>query len=384
MKRIADQGNHGILKTGSLDDRARQDFAFTFRNKITSDLMPANRVVFEKRAARAFEKERGSAPQSPADIRDAMEADSFYTNYLSIRRTSQELIWRSVLPAVDGAQDIDVSNDAGGTLALSQDTTVPRYVNALDIHCMPGGYTADTGSQAAGALYDRGTYLYMSGLLGGYNDAIGKLAANFIKSRNPDLSPRRILDMGCAVGHATLPYVDAYPSAEVHGLDVGADLLRYGHARAQAMGKAVHFQQGNAEETSYPDAHFDLVTTHIVLHETSRRGLPAIFKECFRLLKPGGIMMHIDQPGFADLDGYSTFLQENETYYNNEPFWRQFRQTDMVKAAQDAGFSADDIQTDIVAADVVRQSQNNGPTGASEKAAKAKGFLAVIAKKAGA
>lgn len=382
MKRIEEQGNHGALKTGTLDDRARQDFAFTFRNKITSDLMPANRVIFEKRAARAFEKQTGKAPQSPADIRKAMEADSFYTNYLSIRRTSQELIWRSVLPAVDGDADALPASAAQGTLELDDTVTAPRYVDALDIHCMPGGYTADTGSQATGALYDRGTYLYMSGLLGENNDAIGSLAAHFIQTTYPDFAPKQILDMGCAVGHATLPYVDAFPDAQVHGLDVGADLLRYGHARAQGMGKTVHFKQANAESTGYDDASFDLITTHIVLHETSRRGLPAIFEECYRLLKPGGIMMHIDQPGFADLDGYSTFLQENETYYNNEPFWRQFRRTDMVKAARDAGFDEGDVKTDIVAADVVRQSQNNGPAAADTKAAQAKGFLAVLATKA--
>lgn len=379
MKRIEEQTQHGALKFGGLDDRARQDFAFTFRNKITSDLMPANRAVFDKRASKRYEKATGSAPQSPAEIRKAMEADSFYTSYLSIRRTSQELIWRSVLPAVDSSQDIAPTQDPGGTLTLDDTAEAPRYISALDIHCMPGGYTADTGSQASGALYDRGTYLYMSGLLGGMNDAVGQLAAMFIKNKAPEFAPEHILDMGCAVGHATVPYVDAYPGAQVHGIDVGPDLLRYGHTRAQSMGKAVHFKQANAEATGYPDAQFDLITTHIVLHETSRRGLPAIFKECFRLLKPGGIMMHIDQPGFSDLDGYATFLQENETYYNNEPFWRQFRRTDMVAAAQDAGFDADKIETDIVAADVVKQSQNNGP---ADKAAKARGFLAILAKKA--
>jgi len=379
MKRIEEQTNPGVLKTGDLDDRARQDFAFTFRNKITADLMPANRLVFDKRAAKRFKNKSGSAPQSPSDIRKAMQDDSFYTSYLSVRRTSQELIWRSVLPAVDGADDIVPEGDAGGTLTLDPDVTVPRYVDALDIHCMPGGYTADTGSQATGALYDRGVYLYMSGLMGGLNDAVGQLASIYLKKTEPRFAPERILDLGCAVGHATLPYVDRYPEAEVHGCDVGADLLRYGHARAQSLGKAVHFKQANGENTGYPDAYFDLITTHIVLHETSMRGLPAIFDECFRLLKPGGIMLHIDQPGFSDLDGYSTFLQENETYYNNEPFWRQFRRTDMVAAATKTGFAEEDIKTDILTADVVKQSQNNGP---ADKAAKAKGFLVIMAHKA--
>ncbi|MEM7570900.1 MAG: class I SAM-dependent methyltransferase [Pseudomonadota bacterium] len=375
MKRIEEQTQHGVLKTGSLDDRARQDFAFTFRNKITSDLMPANRLVFDQRAAGRFEKANGTAPQSPADIRKAMEADSFYTSYLSVRRTSQEMIWRSVLPAIDGTEDIAVSTSAGGSLTLDPDVKAPRYVDAIDIHCMPGGYCQDTGSQATGALYDRGVYLYLSGLTGGMNDGNAQLAALDIKKRMPDFNPAKILDLGCGVGHSTLPYVQHFPEAEVHGIDVGPDLLRYAHARAEADGKAVHFHQANAESTPFEDESFDLVTSHIVLHETSRRGLPAIFKECFRLLKPGGVMLHVDQPGFANMDAFSTFLQENETYYNNEPFWRQFRRTDMISACVNAGFSEDACETDLLVSDVIKQNQNNGPK------AKAIGFLMVIARK---
>lgn len=171
-------------------------------------------------------------------------------------------------------------------------------------------------------------------------------------------APRRILDIGCGVGHATLPWVEAFPDAEVHGIDVGAALLRYGHARAESLGRAVHFHQMNAERTGFPDGHFDLIVSHIVLHETSTRALPAIFAECHRLLAPGGAMLHVDQPKFDD-DPWATFLQENETHYNNEPFWRAFRRVDQRALAVTAGFADAAITEDVLVADVVRQSQNN-------------------------
>jgi ubiquinone/menaquinone biosynthesis C-methylase UbiE len=384
MKRLEEQTRHGALVLGGHDDRARQDFAFSLRNYMTQELMPSNKLVYDQRAGPSYAKRTGAAPANAKQIREAMNADSYYTFYVSARRTSQELIWGSVIPAVRSSDAPALAGQAGGTLTLDPDVVVPGYVDALDIHCMPGGYTADVGGNdlAIGAVYDRGVYLYMSGLMGGLNDAVGQLAGRWFKAQHPTFAPKAILDMGCAVGHATLPYCDLYPEAEVHGIDVGAALLRYGHVRAESLGKRVHFRQANAEASPYPDASFDLVMSHIVLHETSGRGLPAILRECYRLLRPGGYMLHIDQPSFKDLDDYQCFLQENETYYNNEPFWRQYRRIDLADVARQAGFAAGDIDTDILTAAVVQQSQNNVKVSAESEAAKKRGFSVLVARKA--
>jgi SAM-dependent methyltransferase len=375
MKRLEPMTPHAALVRGDHDDRARQDFAFTLRNLVTSRLMPGTRRVYDGRARQAWAAINGRTPQSPDEIRAAMDADPWYRFYLSARRTSQDMIWASVVPAVEAMAPPDRPRAAGGSLLLDPDVVAPGYVGAIDIHCMPGGYLADRGDGdiAAGAVYDRGVHLYMSGLMGPSNDAVGQLAARWLRAARPDFAPRRILDMGCAVGHATLPWAGVYPAAELHGIDVGAALLRYGHARAESLGVAVHFRQANAEATPFPDGHFDLVASSIVLHETSARGLPAILAESRRLLAPGGIMLHVDQPRFDGDDPWATFLQENETHYNNEPFWRRYRRTDLAEAARAAGFA--EVRLETLSADVVRQSQNNGPAAAG----RAPGFLALVA-----
>lgn len=386
MKNIVDQAGHAAFVKGSHDDRAAQDFAFTLRNHVTGELMPANRTVFDRRVAPAFARSHGKPPETPAQVRTAMGADSWYKFYLSARRTSQELIWSSVIPAVEAADAAPVATPApaGGSLTLAgADFVPPRYISAIDIHCMPGGYCADRGpgDEAAGAVYDRGVYLYMSGLMGPMNDAVGQLSARWLKSRLPDFAPATILDLGCGVGHSGLAYAGVYPDAALHALDCGAALLRYGHRRAESLGIPVHFQQGDAEATPYPDASFDLVTSHIVLHETSTRALPAILRECHRLLKPGGVMLHIDQPRFDDSDPYATFLQENETYYNNEPFWRQYRRIDLEAAAAKAGFDPALIDLDVLAAAVIEQSQNNQKPAPGAPAVKKTGFSVLLARK---
>ncbi len=380
MKSIIDQAPHAALVKGGHDDRAAQDFAFTLRNLVTSELMPANRTIYDRRAGPAFARSTGNAPATPQQVRTAMGADSWYKFYLSARRTSQELIWSSVIPAVETAPAAMPATPAGGTITLAENFTPPRYMSAIDIHCMPGGYCADRGpgDEAAGAVYDRGVYLYMSGLMGPMNDGVGQLAARWLKAKLPDFAPETVLDLGCGVGHSTLAYAAVYPGAALHGLDCGAALLRYGHRRAESLGVPVQFRQGDAEHAPYAGASFDLITSHIVLHETSTRALPAILAECHRLLKPGGVMLHIDQPRFDDSDPYATFLQENETYYNNEPFWRQYRRIDLAEVAAKAGFAPADIELDVLVAAVVQQSQNNDRDAA---AARKRGFSILLARK---
>ena len=378
MKSLADQTDHAVLRKGDHDDRARQDFAFTLRNLVTSEWMPSTRTVFDKRAAAAFARETGAPPETPRDIRKAMDADSWYRFYLSARRTSQELIWESVVPAVEA------DPPTGGAGAdLDPSVVPPRYMSAIDIHCMPGGYAEDSGDGdlAAGAVYDRGVYLYMSGLMGPRNDAVGALTVAYLKAHFPDFAPAHVLDMGCGVGHATLPYCDGYPLAEVHGIDVAPALVRYADARAASWGKAATFHQRDAERTGFPDRSFDLITSHIVLHETSTRALGAILAESYRLLAPGGMAVHVDQPRFDGADAWSTFLQENETYYNNEPFWRKYRSIDLHEAAVAAGFASEDVTLDILTADVVAQSQNNAKLSPEAAARRRAGFSILIARR---
>lgn len=77
MKNLNEQAAHAALITGPADDRARQEFAFALRNHVTSHLMPATRLVFDRRAGPAHARAGGQAPADPRAIRAAMDADSW-------------------------------------------------------------------------------------------------------------------------------------------------------------------------------------------------------------------------------------------------------------------------------------------------------------------
>ncbi len=137
------------------------------------------------------------------------------------------------------------------------------------------------------------------------------------------------------------------PDVEFHAIDVGAPVLRYGHAHAEALGAAVHFSQQNAEHTNFDDESFDMVMSHILLHETSRKAIQNLFDESYRLLKPGGIMMHMDLPQFQDDPPLERFLSAWEIHNNNELFYGQLREMDLIDVCKKVGFKDENFHSKL-------------------------------------
>ncbi len=80
------------------------------------------------------------------------------------------------------------------------------------------------------------------------------------------------------------------------------------------------------------------------LHETSNKAVHNIVAECHRLLKPGGLMVHVEQPPFARFDDpFDQFVRDWDTHNNNEPFWGPMHDMDLPQVAVKAGFARDDV-----------------------------------------
>src|SRR6478672_3969724 len=359
---------HPMLPQPTHDELARQNFIQTLKAYIVGQVSPGNKVVYEKVVKPKFEQEHERSPKDRHEIRRLMQDEPYYQWWSALRRTHQEMMWESVACSVERQLPklIEQAKDQGnalGSLTLDPNFKVPAYQTAVDIHCMPGSYHGESTPDdvAAGAVYDRGTYIYGMGWLGPLSDDMGdSLVQNYLKQQYPDFHPAKILDMGCAVGHSTLPYVDAYPEAEVHAIDIGAPLLRYGHARAEALGKRVHFSQQNAEHTNFADGSFDLVVSHILLHEIPKPAIHKVMQECYRLLAPGGIMLHVEAPLYRDMDAFTAFMYDWETANNNEPFWSGMRDLDLVAVATEAGFAADKLIQAFVPNGIWRTKAANG------------------------
>lgn len=339
-------GRHAVFPQSAHDDTARFDFLANLNGYLSTRLSPKVRESYEKRVKPAFEQREGRAPENRHEVRKAMAADPVYQTWSALRRNTMEMrqqagrgmVLRQLGPLIDKVRQI---NETSPGLQLDPSVQVPRYVSAVDIHCMPGGYHTELvpGDVLAPANYDSGIFATTGGMLGRWNDGGGQALAQWLKKEHPQFKPRRILDLGCTVGHNAVPLAQAFPDAEVIAIDVAAPMLRYAHARARSLGvENINFRQANAEALDYPDGHFDLISTAMFWHESSSKAMPRKLKEIHRLLADGGLTAHLEQPQYTGMDVYEQFVRDWDTYNNNEPFWGVMHEYDLRKMMADAGF----------------------------------------------
>jgi ubiquinone/menaquinone biosynthesis C-methylase UbiE len=152
--------------------------------------------------------------------------------------------------------------------------------------------------------------------------------------------PRRILDLGCGTGSTTLLLKQAFPQAEVIGLDLSPYMLVMADHKARNTKLDIQFQHGKAEQTGFPDASFDLVTASLLFHETPPAVSREILRECFRLLKVGGEV--------AILDGNQATLRQTAwlTEIFEEPYIKDYAAGSVDAWMSAAGFGA--VQTEDV------------------------------------
>jgi SAM-dependent methyltransferase len=330
---------HGVFPEPSHDEAARFNFLAGFNKYMASTLSAGNSLAYAKRVLPAFIKEQDREPKDRFEIRHAMNRDPWHRLWSALKRNSMEMRQQNgramVLRQLD---ELDGKarqyNEGRDTLRLDPSIGIPRYQNVVDIHCMPGSYHGEerAGDVSAGANYDCGIFATTGGGLGALSDGGGVALVEWIKKTRPGWQPKRILDLGCTIGHNIVPLALAFPECEVIAIDTAAPVLRYGHARAQSLGAYnLRFIQMNAEDMgTFADGHFDWVQTTMYLHELSGTALPRIIVESARVLAPGGLMLHLEQPQYSEaMPLFEQFLRDWDAFNNNEPFWSAMHALDL-------------------------------------------------------
>lgn len=342
-------GRHALSPQATHDEIARLNFLANFNKYMASAIVGGNRAAYEARAKPQYLAEHGHAPRDRREIRAAMRSDPYYQMWSALRRNAMEmrqhagraLVLRQAEALRDRAREL---NRAAPTLQLDASVDVPRYQTAIDNHCMPGSYYAEyvDDDVSPAANYDAGMFATTTGLFGRYLDGAGRGIVEWLRRERPGWQPGRILDLGCGLGHNTVPLAHALPDAAITAVDLAAPMLRYGHARAASMGvRNITFRQANAESLDYADGSFDLVFSTMFLHETSYSALRNILREASRLLAPGGVHLHLEQPSYHGMEPFEQFLRDWDCYYNNEPFWTTLHDTRMLELMAECGFGQD-------------------------------------------
>jgi ubiquinone/menaquinone biosynthesis C-methylase UbiE len=205
----------------------------------------------------------------------AVRKDTIFERFLSpiIRSFIDEEKLRQFYESIDW--------EAEGDRFRHPDLIYPQYYISQNFHGIEGGYL----NPGASVSYDPITQYVLPP-----NEAwVRQGLIDSIKGK-----PRRILDLGCGTGSTTLMLKQAFPQAQVTGLDFSPYMLVMADHKAKAAGLNIQWRHGNAEETGFPDASFDLVTASLLFHETPPTASKSILRECFRLLTAGGEVLILD------------------------------------------------------------------------------------------
>lgn len=316
---------------------------------LSTNIMPGVGEAFEARVEPAFAKEKDRGFKSRHEVRKALLKDPMFQWWSALRRATMETRqqagrWVTLRQADELNAKVNKLTKGDKRLQLDPDFKQPRSTEAIDHHCMPGSYHTELvpGDITGPANYDAGIFATTGGMLGRFNDGGGVAVAEWVKQTfGEDFKPKRILDIGAGLGHNVLPIAAAFPDAEVIAVDAGAPMLRYGLARAKSMGiENVTFIQDDVSDLSrFEDESFDWVQSTMFLHETSYKTMPKIFAETQRLLKPGGIVLHVEQPQYADtMPLFEQAMRDWDAFYNNEPFWTKMHEIDLDAWMKQAGF----------------------------------------------
>ena len=343
---------HSMQPKPSHDESVRQDFVTDLRAYLTDEIYSLITPYYEKKIEPDFIQANERKPEDKSEVKSLMLNDRGYQSWSLLQRLSQQMMFTSVIDTVERNLDTmidDLDNHQSiGSLDIDESLDIPRYLTAYDIHQQPGGYHSENIEKdiSAGAVYDISLPIYSRNAMGEENDLLAQAIIRYIDDHLKTFQPQEIMDMGCGIGNSTLPFSKKYPDSKVIGVDVALPCLRYAHARANALGIEAHFSQQNVEKTSYDPESFDLVTSTLLLHETSHDAVPKIIQECFRLLKPGGWMIHLDVYPFhkKEDDPLYDFLKDWEVINNNENFSGALRNMNMRKIIEDAGFSSETVE----------------------------------------
>jgi SAM-dependent methyltransferase len=336
---IDPRGTTGRLeRLPRLDLESEQDFLIGLRAKVNGDF---ERAAF-KRAREILEENGldiyGDHPMD--EVVKLFENDPVIGTKTRMWTSSQLLTWHTLRDYFHANADkylaeMEAADNAGpGTLELNPDMDVPKYTSH-EIHMQPGGYVGDP---FAGHIYHYGTNMFFAG-----RNNQDELHIDHAKSITlpKDGKVKRVLEYGCGSGQLTVATKERFPDAEVWGIDIGGPMVRYAHMRAVDLGVDVNFAQRLAEDTKFPDNHFDIVYSHLFYHEMTKDASEAAIAEAHRILRPGGVLFPIDLWSRDERPGRQAYQKYNYWFnhrWNDEVWFMEYAELDLEGTMQKVGF----------------------------------------------
>ena len=206
----------------------------------------------------------------------------------------------------------------------------PRYY-LQNFHFQSGGWMTDDSA----SLYDTQVEVLLNGTANATRrQALPQLHEVFA---GRDQRKLRFLDIGCGTGRFLDFLKQAWPRLPALGLDMSEPYVRYAKRHLKRWSQ-INLIVGNAESLPVPDESQDAVTSIFLFHELPPKVRRIIFRECARVLKPGGRLVIIDSLQRGDEPDYDGLLELFPQNYH-EPYYGSYTNEDFGMLAPGCGLT---------------------------------------------
>jgi ubiquinone/menaquinone biosynthesis C-methylase UbiE len=206
----------------------------------------------------------------------------------------------------------------------------PRYY-LQNFHFQTGGWMTDDSA----SRYDTQVEVLFNGTANvTRRQALPQLHEVFA---GRDQRKLRLLDIGCGTGRFLDSLKQVWPRLPTLGLDMSEPYVKHARHHLKRWSR-INLTVGNAESLPVPDESQDAVTSIFLFHELPPKVRRIVFRECARVLKPGGRLVLVDSLQRGDRPDYEGLLELFPQNYH-EPYYKSYTREDFSALATSCGLT---------------------------------------------
>ncbi len=214
---------------------------------------------------------------------------------------------------------------------------------------LPGYYLQNFHFQSDGWLSERSAQIYdtqVETLFTGAADAMRRRALPILRREVDRLAAEgrseadlAMADVACGTGRLLAEVADNFPKLPLHAVDLSDSYLNAARRNA-SFARNVTYVQAPAESLPFADGSLDVLTTVYLFHELPPKVRRQVAAEIARVLRPGGLYLHVDSIQYGDT-GLDILL---ETFPRalHEPYYDSYCKEDLPALFAEHGLAAEE------------------------------------------